>query len=171
MTTAGRIATRTYLEMTSPSELRPARLQAPGLSLTRDASRDPALWRMLYTTVGGQYRWTDRLPWSDEEAGAYLADPAISLWVLRDHGNIAGYFELKKYDDGAVEIVYFGLLPAYTGRGLGGHLLTEAVECSWNLGATRVWLHTCTFDHAAAIPNYLARGFTAFKTEQYEAAP
>jgi GNAT superfamily N-acetyltransferase len=171
MTTAGGNATRTYLEMTSPAALRPARRHAPGLSIVRDESHDPALWRMLYTEVGRQYRWTDRLPWSDDEAGAYLADPSISLWILRDGADIAGYFELKQHADGAVEIVYFGLLPTHTGRGLGGHLLTEAVECAWRLGASRVWLHTCTFDHPSAIPNYLARGFTVFKTEQYEAAP
>ena len=72
------VATRTYLQMTTPLALRPARLQMPGLAVLRDASCDPALWRMLYTEVGRQYRWTDRLPWTDEEAGAYLADPAIS---------------------------------------------------------------------------------------------
>lgn len=165
------VATRTYLQMTTPLALRPARLQMPGLAVLRDASCDPALWRMLYTEVGRQYRWTDRLPWTDEEAGAYLADPAISLWVLRKDADIAGYFELKQSEDRAVEIVYFGLLPAYTGRGLGGHLLTEAVERAWALGASRVWLHTCTFDHPSAIPNYLARGFTVFKTEQYEPTP
>lgn len=165
------MATRTYLQMSSPSALRPARVQTRGLSIVRDESGDPSLWRLLYTEVGRQYRWTDRLPWTDEEAAAYLADPAISLWVLRQGADVAGYFELKRYEDGAVEIVYFGLLPAYTGRGLGGHLLTEAVERAWSLGATRVWLHTCTFDHPSAIPNYLARGFTVFKTEQYEAAP
>jgi hypothetical protein len=32
-----------------------------------------------------------------------------------------------------------------------------------------VWLHTCSFDHPAALPNYLARGFRVFKTESYEA--
>ena len=37
------------------------------------------------------------------------------------------------------------------------------------LGATRVWLHTCTLDGEAALPNYLARGFTPFRTERYVA--
>ena len=36
------------------------------------------------------------------------------------------------------------------------------------MGATRVWLHTCTLDGEAALPNYLRRGFTAYKTEEYE---
>ena len=33
------------------------------------------------------------------------------------------------------------------------------------LGARRVWLHTCTLDNPAALPNYLKRGFVPVKTE------
>ena len=60
-----------------------------------------------------------------------------------------------------------GFFPEFTGRGLGGYLLTDAVERAWASGARRVWLHTCSFDHPFAIQNYLGRGFTVFKTEQY----
>jgi GNAT superfamily N-acetyltransferase len=159
--------TRTYLEMTAPSALRPARKPTGELSIEPVARPTAALWRFLYTEVGRQYRWFDRLPWSDEQAQAYLDDPAISLWVASVDRETAGYFELHREDDGSVEIVYFGLLPGYTGRGLGGQLLNEAVTRAWDTGAQRVWLHTCTFDHPAALPNYLKRGFTVFKIEQY----
>jgi len=79
----------------------------------------------------------------------------------------AGYFELAKHDDGNVEIAYFGLIPAFIGRGIGGAMLTRAVSEAWALGTQRVWLHTCTLDSAHALPNYKARGFAPFKTEQY----
>jgi GNAT superfamily N-acetyltransferase len=153
--------------MTVPSALRPARAVVPNLSIERVEAPTASLWRYLYTEVGKQHRWFDRLPWTDEEAQAYLDDPAISLWLATIDAATAGYFELRREADGAVEIVYFGLLPEYTGRGLGGQLLTAAVERAWAAGATRVWLHTCTFDHPAAIPNYLKRGFTVFRIEQY----
>ena len=58
-------------------------------------------------------------------------------------------------------------LEAVRGRGLGRHLLTEAVETAWCLGAKRVWLHTSTLDHPAALPNYLSRGFRPFMRERY----
>ena len=35
------------------------------------------------------------------------------------------------------------------------------------LGPTRVWLHTCTLDDPAALPNYVARGFRPCSTEVY----
>ncbi|CAM5607549.1 hypothetical protein SFUMM280S_06246 [Streptomyces fumanus] len=35
-----------------------------------------------------------------------------------------GYVELRAGEEGSVEIVYFGLLPAFRGRGIGGHLLS-----------------------------------------------
>ncbi len=79
----------------------------------------------------------------------------------------AGYFELCEHDDGAVEIVYFGLLPDFIGRGWGKYLLTGATQAAWGLGPSRVWLHTCTLDHPAALPNYLRRGFRAVREEWY----
>jgi GNAT superfamily N-acetyltransferase len=127
----------------------------------------PSFWRYLYTEVGRQYRWIDRLPWTDEEIRAYLDDPAVSLWLLTVRGAPAGYFELRRDRHDGIEIAYFGLLDEFTGRGLGGHLLTTAVEQAWAMGATRVWLHTSTLDHPAALPNYLKRGFTAFHAEHY----
>ena len=75
-----------------------------------------------------------------------------------------GYFELRRDRTDGVEIAYFGLLPEFTGRGLGGHLLTVAVERRGPHGTERVWLHTNTLDHPAALPNYLKRGFTAFRS-------
>lgn len=164
----GARATRTYLEMRDPSALRAARVADPSLAVVRVEKPDPALWRWLYTEVGREYRWVDRLEWSEEEANAYLSDRKVSLWLLTAGERTAGYFELRQEDDGAVEIVYLGLLPEFTGRGLGGHLLTEAVERAWAAGARRVWLHTCSFDHPGAIPNYISRGFVVFSTEQYQ---
>ena len=127
----------------------------------------PSFWRRLYSEVGSQYHWVDRLVWSDDDIRAYLADPAVSLWVLSVDGGVAGYFELRTHADDSVEIAYFGLLPSYVGRGLGKYLLSEAAARAWALRPARVWLHTSTLDHPAALPNYLARGFEVFKVEEY----
>jgi GNAT superfamily N-acetyltransferase len=160
--------TRTYLEMRDPSELQAAKLEDPSIRIELQNERSVELFRWLYVEVGKNYHWIDRLPWTDEDVGEHLARPEISVWLMSYDNERAGYFELRKCDDGSTEVAYFGLLPEFLGRGLGKHLLTCAVDQAWGDGANRVWLHTCTLDDSAALPNYLKRGFKPFKTEKYE---
>jgi GNAT superfamily N-acetyltransferase len=159
--------TRTYLEMRAPSELQTGRSDDPLIKLEQQHDCSIELFRFLYREVGRNYHWTDRLAWTDEAIKAYLQQPEISLWLMTYDAEIAGYFELKREADGSTEVAYFGLMSAFIGRGLGKHLLTCAVERAWADGARRVWLHTCTDDDPAALPNYLKRGFKPFKTEKY----
>ena len=159
---------RTYLEMRAPGALRAAPAPSPDAVVRRVARPTPALYRSLYTGVGGRYHWRDRLGWTDEELEAHLALRSVSLWVLELAGETAGFFELKKHFDDSVEIAYFGLLQPFLGRGLGKFMLSRAIEEAGRLGAARVWVHTCTLDDPAALPNYKGRGMTEFKTESYE---
>ncbi|HSV32902.1 MAG TPA: GNAT family N-acetyltransferase [Pyrinomonadaceae bacterium] len=159
--------TRTYLEMRSPDELQAWRSDDPRISIERLRDCSPAFYRHLYVEVGANYHWIDRLPWTDEQIEGHLYQPEISLWLMTYETEPAGYFELRRCEDGSTEIAYFGLLPAFIGRGFGKHLLTCATEQAWFDGANRVWLHTCTLDDKAAMPNYLSRGFQVFKQESY----
>jgi len=164
---------RTYLEMETPGQLVTAESPDPRARVERSESCPPSFFRYLYAEVGRSYHWVDRLSWTDDVVKGYLADPSVSLWLLIVAGSPAGYFEHKRHEDGSIEIAYFGLLPEFIGRGLGKYLLTVAVREAWTAGAERVWLHTCTLDDPAALPNYQARGFRPFKTETYftEAEP
>jgi GNAT superfamily N-acetyltransferase len=154
-----------YLEMTSPAELRPARAPRGGLALVRIDPPLPELNRFFYTAVGGDWYWLDRLPWTYRRWLEYLTRADLETWVLSVDGAPAGYCELEGQAGGDFEIVYFGLLPAFVGQGLGGHLLTAMVERAWQRGARRVWLHTCTLDHPAALAHYQARGFRLYRKE------
>ena len=160
-------AVRTHLEMRDRAALQPATLADPSIRVEQVHGCPPSFWRYLYTEVGRAYHWIDRLPWSDDDIRAYLNDPAVTLWLMTVAGAPAGYFELRRDRVNGTEIVYFGLLPEFTGRGLGGHMLTAAVEAAWSQGPERVWLHTNTMDHPSALPNYLKRGFTAFHSEVF----
>jgi GNAT superfamily N-acetyltransferase len=159
--------TRSYLHLESRHALRGVPLAA-GFRIEHAHPCPISFFRYLYTEVGRDYRWSDRLTWSDEQFAVHLANPGVSIWVLSTHGVPAGYFELNTQHDGSIEIAYFGLIRDFIGQGLGKQMLTAAAECAWSLGATRVWLHTCTLDYAAALPNYLARGFVKFREEEYE---
>ena len=163
--------TRTYIEIRNRSEFKAARSGDRHLRLREIPDCPPLLYRTLYVEVGRKYHWIDRLSWTDEQICAHLLRDEIALWLMTYDEVPAGYFELRKWEDGSVEIAYFGLLPEFLGRGFGKHLLTCAVEKAWAAGAKRVWLHTCTLDDPAAMPNYLKRGFRPYKTEQYILEP
>ncbi len=158
---------RTYLEMRSPGELRPASIPEPAPLIERVERCPPELFRYLYAEVGRAFRWTDRLAWTDDTVHRHLADARVSIWLMSWRGENAGYFELREHEDRSAEIAYLGLLPEYVGRGWGKYLLTRAVQAAWELGPERVWLHTCTLDHPAALPNYLRRGFRPVRQEVY----
>ena len=159
---------QTNLEMTSPSDLVGDDAPPAGTRLERVEQCTPALLRFLYTEVGRQFNWRDRLRWTDAQFQAYL-DGGVAVWVLYHGGAPAGYFDLRPDDDGSVEIYNFGLMPHAIGRGFGRYLLTRAVQEGWAMSAKRVWLHTCTLDHPGALPNYLKRGFRAVAEERYTA--
>lgn len=159
--------TKTYLEMTTPADLRPVPAPDPPPRIARIEPCPPAVFRSLYAAVGRDFHWTDRLAWSDADVERHLSNPGVALWLMSEGDTPAGYFELRAHDDGSVEIAYFGLLPAYIGRGWGKYLLTRATQVAWDLAANRVWLHTCTLDHPSALPNYLKRGFRPVRQEVY----
>jgi ribosomal protein S18 acetylase RimI-like enzyme len=160
---------RTYLEMRSPGDLHPAREPEDAPRLERMEGCPASFFRYLYAEVGRAYHWNDRLAWTDDQVRAHLVDPDVALWLLSWRGAPAGYFELRRHQDHSVEVAYFGLLPEFVGRGWGGHLLTLAAREAWGMKPDRVWLHTCTLDHPAALPNYLKRGFRAVREEVYTA--
>lgn len=161
--------TRSYLQLPTPDALRGAPLR-DGFRIEHAHPCPVPFFRFLYTEVGREYRWRDRLTWTDEQCAAHLGNPGVSIWVLYGHGAPGGYFELNTQHDGSVEIAYFGLMRDLIGTGLGKALLTAAAERAWALGPSRVWLHTCTLDDPAALPNYLARGFEKYDEVVYEIA-
>src|SRR5439155_10717734 len=125
----------------------------------------PEFNRFFYTAVGGAWYWIDRLRWTYDRWLRYLDRPELETWAVYHAGTPAGYFELEQQGPAGGEVAYFGLLPRFVGLGLGGALLTAAVERAWQLTTTRVWLHTCSLDHPRALANYLTRGFRIYKEE------
>ncbi|MDH6625546.1 ribosomal protein S18 acetylase RimI-like enzyme [Streptomyces sp. LBL] len=164
------------LEQTAPTDLLPAAAPEGDVRIVRSEIPSPEFSRFLYASVGGDVRWTDRLGWTYARWQEHLDRPGVETWVAYDRGTPAGYAELEAQDDGAVEIVYFGLLPSFRGRRIGGHLLSYGAARAWDLADRRpglpqtkqVWLHTCSLDSEHAMDNYLRRGFQLFDTQVEE---
>lgn len=167
---------RTYLQLKTRAQFRPgrrARRQALWLLIPAPTVEE---WRLLYNNVGAEWHWHERDAWSDEKLATRLADKNVHIFradaalngLSDDIESGVGFVELELHKDGSVEIVYFGLTRSAHGYGLGAWLLERAVEEAWGLGATRVWLHTCTLDAPQALPNYLSRGFEVEREEEYD---
>ena len=166
------LVTTHHLQLTDPSQLLRARSASVAYDLICIQGANPELNRFLYRSVGADWCWYERLNWSYERWMTYVCRAEVATWIATVGGSVAGYFELEDQDHGAVEIAYFGLLPAFIGSGLGAALLTDAAAAAWARGPQRVWLHTCSLDHPSALGNYRAQGFRVFKTvERYEDLP
>ncbi|MGA4838899.1 GNAT family N-acetyltransferase [Streptomyces sp. G45] len=161
------------LEQTAPTDLLPAAAPDGDVRIVRAEVPSPEFSRFLYSAVGGDIHWVDRLCLTYAQWQEHLSQPGVETWVAYEKGTPAGYVELQAQDGGVVEIVYFGLIPAFRGRRIGGHLLSYGTARAWDLGerwpslppTKRVWLHTCSLDGEHAMDNYLRRGFKLFHTE------
>ena len=157
----------TYLEMRSRDQLRPKRADAR-FQVREKRNRDWRFNRDLYFRVGEQWDWIDKRPWTDDQWEEYAAAPDLRTFAGYYDDVLAGYYELRRDTDRGVEIAYFGLLAEFIGRGLGGALLTSAIDHAWRTdpNPSRVWVHTCNRDHPQALANYQVRGMIVYKVEE-----
>ena len=157
---------RSYLEIRSLGELKEVKKPSENYSVEHAHSKDFQLNKFFYKTIGKNCQWIDRLIWTDLNWADYVSNDQLFTYILKDKGEIAGYFELLfNKQSKEAEIAYFGILEEYYGEKLGGYLLSEAIKGSFNMGGERVWVHTCSLDHENALKNYLARGMKKFKSE------
>lgn len=172
----------TYLQMRSHLEIQNPKPKSRNKDFQIRELKKPD-WRFnreMYFRVGEQWKWIDKRPWTDEQWKEYASAPNLRTFAGYYEEDVAGYFELlrsssrgqrsevrSQTNQSQVEIAYFGLLPEFIGRGLGGALLTSAIESAWAWSPTpsRVWVHTCNRDHPSALANYQARGFAIYKVE------
>lgn len=153
--------TVTFLEMTEP---RLQHVPAPALKLMLMRAEKPTLgfYRYLYDAVGAPYHWLDRKRMPDAELLAAIHADTTAIWVLYVAGAPAGYFEVDTANPDEAVLAYFGVIPAYHGKGLGKWLLNEAIRALWEGKPRRVLVETCTLDGPAALPLYQKLGFTPY---------
>lgn len=156
-----------HLEMLAPPQHSVPRPQA-GLVFLHAQRPTVPYYRFFYDAVGEQWHWLSRKKLTDAQIAAILNDPRVEMHVMYCDGVPAGFAELDRREEGDIEIVQFGLLPNFIGKGLGTFFLHWTLDKAWSYQPKRVWLHTCTLDHPAALPNYLKAGFVVFKEESSE---
>ena len=160
----GTIATRvTYLEMRAPPAGMAPPAAPPGATVYRLDRPDPATYRVLFDRAGRDWTWTARKLLSDATLARIINDPRVGIFMVTIDGAEAGFIELDSMLPGEVEISYFGIFPEYHGRKLGRFLLGWGIHHAWTvLHTERLWVHTCTLDHPAALPLYRKMGFLPY---------
>ena len=157
---------RNYLEINSIQDLIPSNTPNKNCNLKLVDPPDFQLNKFFYKEIGKEHRWVDRLSWNNNQWIKYVNDPKVRTFIMREGDDLAGYYEqIFSEDKSECEIAYFGILKEYFGKKFGGYLLSDAIKKSFEFGAKRVWVHTCSLDHKHALKNYLSRGMKIFKSE------
>ncbi|MGI4950720.1 MAG: GNAT family N-acetyltransferase [Janthinobacterium lividum] len=128
-------------------------------TLVQLASCSVAFYRYLYDTVGNDHVWWLRRSLSPAALAAILAEDTVSVHVLYQGGEPAGFFELDRRARPVVNLSYFGLLPRSIGQGVGSAFLAAAIRAAWTPGTRSLTVNTCTADHPRALPGYQRAGF------------
>lgn len=151
----------TCLEMLEPP---PMRADPPVEGLTVERWINPPLdaYRDLFRRVGEDWMWTSRLLMADAELSAILADPGVEVFAVTKNGTRVGLLELDFRTEGECELAFFGLAEEAIGKGAGRMLMNMAIATAWARPIRRFWVHTCNFDHPAAVGFYQRSGFTPY---------
>ena len=157
---------RKYLELKSFKNFKEVKKPSEDYSVELTDPKDFQINKFFYKNIGKNYKWVDRLIWTDLDWTKYVSNEKLFTYILKNKNEIAGYFELLfDKDTKEAEIAYFGILEEYFGRKAGGYLLSEAIKHSFSFGSSRIWVHTCSLDHKNALNNYLSRGMKIFNEE------
>ncbi|MFP5455627.1 MAG: GNAT family N-acetyltransferase [Alphaproteobacteria bacterium] len=151
----------TSLEMRERPRPRP--IPATPFRLTRWKQPGAEKYRALFRRVGEPWLWFSRLVMPEPELLAIIQDEAVEIYAVEDRRGIEiGMLELDFRIAGEAEIAFFGLVPELAGKGHGGWLMAQALGLGWRGGIDRMWVHTCTLDHPAALAFYRKHGFRPY---------
>jgi RimJ/RimL family protein N-acetyltransferase len=89
--------------------------------------------RRTHAQIAAPLNWQSRRTWSDAQWQQHLACQQVHPGSPGWSDQIAGMVELEAQPGDDVEIVVFGLVPAFVGRGFGAHLLTVGTRLAWEL--------------------------------------
>ena len=157
--------TVTFLEMYEPREF-PVPLEGTRFELLpKPVSVNE--YRKYYYGVGEKHFWLDRMVMTDEELFEKINAGNVDIFVFYVNKEVAGYIEFVKEEKYA-EILYFGLMPAFIGKGYGKYFLQWVIAKAWGYKPHWIQLNTCTLDHPNALGTYKKAGFTEVRKEVHQ---
>ncbi|MGJ4901479.1 GNAT family N-acetyltransferase [Bradyrhizobium sp. HKCCYLRH2060] len=158
----------TSLEMVAPPVLPPDPIG--DWSIRRVAQPDLDWYRDLYARVGWEWLWSQRTRMSDAELAKTVRADGVEIYTLAHDGGDEALLELDFRNKTDCELVLFGVTDRLIGTGAGRLLMNHALRRAWAQPLTRLWVHTCSFDHPRALAFYQRSGFRPYR-RQIEIAP
>ncbi|GLH79264.1 N-acetyltransferase [Bradyrhizobium sp. SSBR45G] len=158
----------TSLEMLAPPVIPPD--PAGDWTLRRVAQPDLDWYRDLYARVGWEWLWSQRTRMSDAELARTIRADGVEITTLEHDGGDEALLELDFRNKNECELVLFGVTSKLIGTGAGRLLMNHALRRAWARPLTRLWVHTCSFDHPRALAFYQRSGFRPYR-RQIEIAP
>ena len=157
--------TVTFLEMHAPKEF-PVPLEETRFDLLpKPVSVNK--YRKYYYGVGEKHFWLDRMVMPDEELFEKINHINVDIFLFYTNNEVAGYIEFVK-EEKNVEILYFGLMPSFIGKGYGKYFLQWVIAKAWSYEPEWIQLNTCTLDHPHALGTYKKAGFKEVRTEIHQ---
>lgn len=162
------IVRTTTLEMLGPPAKYPSLQTSFSLAIMAAPDIPLPFYKFLYNEIGREHYWFLRRHMSDLELEKIVHGKSIIIKVLYCNGAPAGFAEL---DISALpektNLVYFGLMPQFIGRGLGKWFLGQIIHDLWEMKPGRIVVSTDSLDHPHALPTYQKMGFSpiSFKDE------
>lgn len=158
----------TYLEM---AQRHLHNVPAPlcmSLALMRAKNCPIHFYRYLYQQIGRAHHWNLRRKQSDEEVLRIIQSEETILHILYVDGCPAGFAETGLSNTGQAEIVYFGIVADYQGRGLSRFFLSEVIATAWDNNISKLVIQTNSLDSPQGLQLYQKMGFTPVGTADVE---
>ncbi|MBX8811293.1 GNAT family N-acetyltransferase [Ochrobactrum sp. MR34] len=156
----------TRLEMAAPLNVAlplPAGLR---LAIMLAENMPVHLYRYLYEVIGKPHHWMLRRMQNDETVTSIIQAEETRILLLYVDGCPAGFAEMRLNLPESVDLLYFGLVPDYQGRGLAKFFFAEALAAAWSHNPEKLRLETNTLDSPRALQLYQRMGFSPVSTAE-----
>lgn len=156
----------TQLEMTAPSSVVVPVPAGIRLAIMLAENMPVHLYRYLYEVIGKPHHWMLRRMQSDEKVASVIQAEETRILLLYVDGCPAGFAEMRLNLPESVDLLYFGLVPDYQGRGLAKFFFSEMLAAAWSHNPQKLRLETNTLDSPRALQLYQRMGFAPVSTSE-----
>lgn len=155
----------THLEMLTRNSIHAPMPIGMALAIMKAEQCPVHFYRYLYREVGKKHHWSIRRNLSDEKLKNIIQSPQTDIYILYINGCPAGFAEVNLIKMPIAEILYFGLIENYQGRGLSRFFLNEVLLTTWDKSPKKIIIQTNTLDSPRALQLYQKFGFNPVSTK------